>query len=110
MSESNQFEMPAPSPTPETPPTPAPSTAPVAMVVAPMPPQRTAASQQALWRARGLAAGGPLVFTVAASAPLVAGAGPGGGVGGRQPGAPLFPARPLTAPPPASRVFGGRRG
>src|SRR5258705_12936981 len=99
MSESNQFEMPAPSPTPETPPTPAPSTAPVAMVVAPMPPQRTAASQQALWQARGLAGGGALLFTIAAWAPWVGAARPGAGEGGGETRSPP-PPHPRGLPPP----------
>src|SRR5258708_12431508 len=99
MSESNQFEMPATSPTPETPPTSSPSTAPVAMVVAPLPPQRPASSQQALWRARGLAGGGAPLFPIAAWSPWVAAAPPPARGAGRHPGLPLSP-HPSRLPPP----------
>src|SRR5258708_34430357 len=98
MSESNQFEMPATSPTPETPPTSSPSTAPVAMVVAPLPPQRPASSQQALWRARGLAARGAPLSLAAAGTRLGGGAAPPAAAGG---GGPVADSpRPLPVAPP----------
>src|SRR5258707_4223506 len=106
MSESNQFEMPATSPTPETPPTSSPSTAPVAMVVAPLPPERTAASQQALWRARGLAGGGALLFTIAAWSPWVAVAVTSAGVADRQPSFTLYLDPAVIGAPPLDVLFG----
>src|SRR5258707_3495288 len=106
MSESNQFEMPATSPTPETPPTSSPSTAPVAVVVAPVPPQRPASSQQALWRARGLAGGGALLFAIAAWSPWVAVAVTSAGVADRQPSFTLYLDPAVIAAPPLDVLFG----
>lgn len=106
MSESNQFEMPATSPTPETPPTPSAATAPVAMVVAPQQPQRPAPSQQAQWQARGLAGGGALLFAIAAWSPWVAAAGTSAGVADRQPSFTLYLDPAVIAAPPLDGLFG----
>src|SRR5258708_32082143 len=76
------------------------------MVVAPLPPERTAASQQALWRARGPAGGGALLFAIAAWSPWVAVAVTSAGVADRPPSFTLYLDPAAIAAPPLDVLFG----